>query len=259
MNPLDYSRYLRQCQPFRGDNTAKTCKFSPDRAAKVDRDYNLTYNKRTGAKNVQPPLPEKTLPDSAPSYKRPAFAPRTVIAYHGCSEEIAERILAEGKFFPSTNTYDWLGAGIYFWEYAPNRALRWAEEQKKRRGGSPAVVGATIRLGRCLNLLDSAKAPILARSYNDIISNLGTRRLPRNTNTGAHFLDREVIDTHCSIAKEKSSYLYQTVRGSYPEGEPIYPGSKILSLTHTQIAVRDAVCISQIHRLDLSQILDIRR
>ena len=196
------------------------------------------------------------MPNSVPLLKRPAFAPRTVIAYHGCSEEIAEKVLSDGCFLSSTNTYDWLGAGIYFWEYAPNRALRWAQELQKSRGGSPAVLGVTIRLGRCLNLLDTAKAPILARTYQDIVENLETRRLPRNTDTGAHFLDREVIDTHCRTAAKSNAYLYQTVRGSYPEGEPIYPGSKILSLTHTQIAVRDAACISQIHRLDLSRMPD---
>lgn len=199
------------------------------------------------------------LPGSDPPYKRPAFAPRTVIAYHGCSEEIAERILAEGKFFSSTNTYDWLGAGIYFWEYAPNRALRWAEELQKRRGGTPAVIGVTIRLGHCLNLLDTANTQKLALTYQRVSASYGTRRLPRNTDTGAHFLDREIIDTRCAIAAQEEGYTFQTVRGSYPEGDPLFSGSKILSLAHTQIAVRDAACITQLHRLDLARIRSLRR
>ena len=32
-------------------------------------------------------------------------------------------------------------------------------------------------------------------------------------------------------------------RGSFAEGAPIYPGSKILQKAHTQIAVRDTACI----------------
>ena len=108
------------------------------------------------------------------------------IAYHGCAEEIAEKVLAEGRFFPSTNTYDWLGAGIYFWEYAPYRALRWAEELQRRRGSTPAVLGATIRLGRCLNLLDIEDAQKLLLTYQKIAESYGERRLPRNTDTGAH-------------------------------------------------------------------------
>ena len=42
----------------------------------------------------------------------------------------------------STNAYDWLGEGIYFWEYAPNRALDWAK--KRFRSQEPAIVGVTI-------------------------------------------------------------------------------------------------------------------
>lgn len=42
---------------------------------------------------------------------------RTVIAYHGCDVETAERLLSGEPFKPSQNDYDWLGEGIYFWEY----------------------------------------------------------------------------------------------------------------------------------------------
>ena len=50
-------------------------------------------------------------------------APKTVVGYHGCSQEIAETILDDYYFKLSTNTYDWLGEGAYFWEFAPYRAL----------------------------------------------------------------------------------------------------------------------------------------
>jgi len=32
----------------------------------------------------------------------------------------------------SQNDYDWLGSGIYFWEYGADRALRFAHDQKAR-------------------------------------------------------------------------------------------------------------------------------
>src|SRR5438876_9349241 len=54
-------------------------------------------------------------------------APRTVVGYHGCSRETAERVIAGQPFVPSTRRYDWLGVGIYFWEYGPFRAREWAE------------------------------------------------------------------------------------------------------------------------------------
>lgn len=50
-------------------------------------------------------------------------APRTVVGYHGCSMEAAEQILAQQRFLPSQRAYDWLDEGVYFWEYAPYRAL----------------------------------------------------------------------------------------------------------------------------------------
>ena len=45
-----------------------------------------------------------------------------------------------------------------------------------------------------------------------------------------------------AIARRTANPLH-TVRGSFAEGDPIYPGSKILQKSHTQIAVRDPTCI----------------
>lgn len=179
-------------------------------------------------------------------------APKTVVGYHGCSREIAEAILAGEDFRLSSNAYDWLGAGAYFWEYAPYRALEWAKQQFGSNGSEPAVLGATIRLGRCLNLLDIEHIPDLLRAYRIVEQNFGNRRMPINTETGAHFLDREVLDAYCHLAKAENDYLYQTVRGSYPEGEPVFAGSKILTHTHVQIAVRDISCLSRLHMVKFS-------
>lgn len=57
---------------------------------------------------------------------------RTVIAYHGCDAETAERLLRGESFKKSQNDYDWLGEGIYFWEYGADRALKFAQDQKRR-------------------------------------------------------------------------------------------------------------------------------
>jgi len=170
-------------------------------------------------------------------------APRTVIGYHGCSQETADRIFAEQRFLPSTRAYDWLGEGFYFWEYAPYRALEWAGQKCKQEGGIPAVIRATIKLGRCLNLLDVEHIPELIQVYDSYVGTVGAANLPRNTERGAHFLDREIIDGHCRAIAQRDASPLQTVRGSFAEGSPIYPGSKILQKAHVQIAVRDATCI----------------
>ena len=48
---------------------------------------------------------------------------RIVIGYHGTRRETARKIINhETKFKSSSNEYDWLGHGIYFWEHAPQQA-----------------------------------------------------------------------------------------------------------------------------------------
>ena len=82
-----------------------------------------------------------------------------VIGYHGCDRRVAKQVVAgRDDLKPSQNAWDWLGHGIYFWEDSHNRALRWANEETKQRGSkikSPAVLGAVIDLGNCLNLSET--------------------------------------------------------------------------------------------------------
>ena len=80
---------------------------------------------------------------------------RFVIAYHGCEQKLRDEVISEKRdLVGSKNHYDWLGEGIYFWEYGPERAMEWAEDKKKRGGlKEPAVLGAVIQLGRCFDLL----------------------------------------------------------------------------------------------------------
>jgi len=79
--------------------------------------------------------------------------PRIILGYHGCDRSVADKVFQEGSQLEvSRNSYDWLGEGIYFWEYGPQRALEWAEKNSKIN--HPAVVGAVIHLGDCFDLLD---------------------------------------------------------------------------------------------------------
>lgn len=176
---------------------------------------------------------------------KPDTAPRSIVGFHGCTGESAEAILSSLRFLPSSRAYDWLGEGVYFWEYAPHRALEWAERLCAHRGGEPAVIRATISLGHCLNLLDREHITPIRRVYDAFLAALG-KRLPRNTEQGAHYLDRLIIDAYCRAIAEQTTLPIQTVRGSFAEGEPIFPGSKILSMTHAQLAVRDTSCIQSI-------------
>ena len=76
-----------------------------------------------------------------------------VYGYHGTSRSRAERVIADG-FQPSTNGYDWLDTGVYFWQDAPNHALNWARKMYRQE---PVVINSRLRLEiTCLDLLDMA-------------------------------------------------------------------------------------------------------
>jgi hypothetical protein len=178
-------------------------------------------------------------------------APRSVVGYYGCQLAVAHSLLGGASVFPSQNAYDWLGSGVYFWEYAPFRALDWAEAKCAQYGGHPAVLVATLRLGSCLNLLDTEYAVELGLTYEVIASQIDPTFLLKNTRSGAHFLDNSVIETHCRLTVERGFRKYDSVRGCFPEGSPIYAGSKIVDKAHVQIAVRNPTCISNLRLVEL--------
>jgi hypothetical protein len=189
---------------------------------------------------------------------------RAVVGYHGCDASVAEKVLAgKAELILSTNAYDWLGEGVYFWEHGPQRAYEWAIEQARLGGAkvrSPSVLAARINLGVCLDLLDTANTRLLGRWY------VGFRRfmrqngirLPRNRDAagGWHgdrvlrFRDRAVIDYTVSRLADTERVRYQTVRGVFLEGGPAFPGSEIALKSHIQVAVRDRKCIMEYFRPD---------
>lgn len=171
---------------------------------------------------------------------------REVRGYHGCDREVADRLVSGEPFTPSSNEWDWLGDGIYFWEHGPDRAFRWAARQS--RINHPAVVGALIQLGRCLDLLDTRFTSQLRAFYARWVWLLQLRgeTLPENRGKG-RYLDRSVIEEFLVRARE-IGIVYDTVRSAFVEGEPIYPGSGFYTETHIQVAVRNPQCIVGVFR-----------
>jgi hypothetical protein len=128
--------------------------------------------------------------------------------------------LAGDQFHASTNNCDWLGSGIYFWEYAPYRAAEWA---RRRFGDDGTVIEARVALGRCLNLLDSEYfADLQAAYHQSAAGSLGNGgALPVNVG-GRHMLDRLVVDRFCLRYLAEAKTTIQVVRGSFPEGKPVF-------------------------------------
>ena len=63
-----------------------------------------------------------------------------ILGFHGTTKDRADNIFAgRSGFYASTNDYDWLGNGMYFWENNLERAKQWAADKAKRKGISGRV------------------------------------------------------------------------------------------------------------------------
>jgi hypothetical protein len=179
---------------------------------------------------------------------------RTVIAYHGCDAEVAERLLAHEKFKKSANKYDWLGTGVYFWEYGAKRALRFAHDQKKRgKVTNPTVIGALIQLGNCFDLLDTQFTDDLLSAYEICAEAAAEQDINLPINKGdtpdklLRYRDCFVLNWYLEQT-ELDGRSYDTVRGCFTEGGPAFEGSNIQRESHIQLAVRNLDCILGVFR-----------
>ena len=178
-----------------------------------------------------------------------------VLGFHGCDEAVGEKLLAGDKFKNSKNVYDWLGAGMYFWENNPRRGLEWAVErskQPKSRIKDPFVVGAVIDLGFCLDLTTSEAAAKIKTAYDSLVKayEKSGKPLPVNKDELRPELDCAVVNWLHYIREQDGAEAFQSVKGVFIEGNPIYPTAKFREKTHIQIAVREPKCIKGVFRVD---------
>ena len=169
-----------------------------------------------------------------------------VIGYHGCDRRLVEKVVAgKADLKPSQNAWDWLGHGIYFWEDSHARAMRWAEAESQRRGSqikTPAVLGAVIQLGHCLNLTETESLALVRSAHVTYARMCASSGSPAATNRGpelrARYLDCAVIETLHQLCQKERKQPFDTVRGFFLEGRELYSGAGIRELDHIQICVR---------------------
>ena len=177
-----------------------------------------------------------------------------VLGYHGCDAAVAQGLLAGKDFEISRNAYDWLGWGAYFWEGDSDRGLQWADVMRSRGAPitTPAVVGAIIDLGLCLDITTQASLEVIKTAYTDLEAVVESRSetLVSNTDELRRERDCAVLNyLYASMPEPK----FQTVRGVFIEGPPLFPGAFIHARTHVQIAVRDLSCIKGVFRVSPSR------
>lgn len=193
------------------------------------------------------------------------FSPDTVVGYHGCSNETFRKVIHQGSHLEiSQNDYDWLGHGIYFWEGSYKRASQWAKKNFNEEG---AVIGAFIRLGNCLDLLDPKSVEDVKIAYEVLVGDFEEfgKPLPENELISDGFtmirnLDCAVI---MQLHEENNNQIIQgsgveslkrndiqnhedyidSVRGMFPEGKELYPGAGFREESHIQLCITNPNCI----------------
>jgi len=166
--------------------------------------------------------------------------PYFILAFHGCDESIKQKVLISQE---------------RFWESDPIRALEYAQLLKKypeRSSGKiayPAVIGAVIDLGRCLNLVESYSLRIVREAYNNLEDEMKkyNKEMPKNhpIETEGDLLIRRL---DCLVFeylhKNKSeNEPFDSVRGVFWEGNELYPNAGFKEKNHIQICVRNPNCI----------------
>jgi hypothetical protein len=191
-----------------------------------------------------------------------------VLGYHGCDRVVAEALLSGDEFKHEKNEWDWLGWGIYFWEANPLRGLEYAYELRanpaKTKGSvrNPSVVGAVIDLGLCLDLTSSMGIRAVEAAHASFVKLCAAEGTALPVNRGGpdrlmRNLDCAVIN-HLHKVREGTLPPFDTVRGVFLEGDPIYPEAGFRKKTHIQICVRQPNCIKGVFRVPARDLKDFK-
>lgn len=178
----------------------------------------------------------------------------TIVGFHGCSREIRDRIVNhEVRMNKSEKSYDWLGNGMYFWENDLNRAWEWADAYKQAgKIEEPAVLGAIIDLGFCLDFINFEYLSLLKPAYNRLkehCRNIGAKQIPQNVKPQyssdllLRHLDCAVIEMIHQEMRQSGKGHFDSVRGVFWEGKEPYSGAGFKEKNHIQICIRNPNCI----------------
>jgi hypothetical protein len=166
-----------------------------------------------------------------------------IIGFHGCDESVRDKIVSgQEMLYESRNLWDWLGYGYYFWENNYTRAFDWAVELETRGNVTkPAVLGAMLYLGNCLDLSDTEFIVQLQTGYESLKQT--STVMPENKNQYLRNLDCAVIETIHEMRAKNNLAAYDSVRSGFPEGKAVYPTAGFHDKNHIQICIRNPNCI----------------
>lgn len=181
------------------------------------------------------------------------------LAFHGCDASvIAPVINGEVHLNPSRNSYDWLGHGIYFWEFDQERAFSYAADlsvslrSNAPKVSQPGVIGAVIDLGNCLDLMDYQTLQLVRLAYEHLLKGvLGDDQLLPKNKRDSRSGDLLMRDLDCAVIESLHEIWvhdlrqppFDSVRGVFWEGNELYPNAGFREKDHIQICIRNPNCI----------------
>jgi hypothetical protein len=179
-----------------------------------------------------------------------SIRPNLILGFHGCDMKLVRELsLRNTELRFSSNGNDWLGDGIYFWENNVTRALDYAKEKMKREPDiikEPAVIGAVIHLKNCLDLTDRESLLEMEKAYEYAVGAFSKSELslPKNKKDMLlRPLDCTVTKFLDQLCRDAESPTYDSIRGSFFEGDPVYSGAGIYKKNHIQLCIRNSECI----------------
>ncbi|MBU2123033.1 MAG: hypothetical protein KJ999_21695 [Gammaproteobacteria bacterium] len=198
------------------------------------------------------------------------------LAFHGCDittrDDLVTGVIPHLR--SSTNEYDWLGNGSYYFENDSTRALHYAQytaahpelNLTKDPIGTPAVVGVVLDVSRWLDMTTQEGIENYRNALATLLAGFEARGQTPPANKAAfpededlihRSLDRAVYELIHSLrqtelakgmaAADASKVIdmapYQATRGAFKQGVQVGATSSVHAGNHVQIALRDTSCV----------------
>lgn len=142
--------------------------------------------------------------------------PGILIGFHGCDKQVRDAIINHQTMMQdSKKDYNWLGRGL------------------------------------CLDLLEKEHIDLVKQSFATLETSYGALnlKLPRNLPAGTskdlllRKLDCAVIENLHHYRKKNKMRPFDSVRGVFIEGEPVYKTAGFYEKSHIQLCIRNPNCI----------------
>lgn len=162
------------------------------------------------------------------------FYPRIIDkAFHGTSIDCAQNIISQGCFSKSLSDFNYLGEGVYFYEYSKQHAFTFIK--RKLPTDEIAILESTLDLGNCLDLNNEEHSIFVSETANKLIEKTSDNTIN----------DGVVIEFICSVSLK---IKIDSVRANYTNAKigKIFKGSHFYAKSEMIVCMRTLANIKSI-------------